>query len=358
MTTGAEVTSWRVARWTLAVVATLAVCNLVYLSRGALVLVFLGTFVAISVEPLISALVARNWRRGGAVLLMVAVAALLVGLGVVTLMIPAAHQVALLVLELPERLASLSAQLGGSGTAAGSYAASPDTADAYQDGLSQTVALLGSSAAGIFAFLGSVAGATLSAFCIAAVAVYVALAMPRLRAAADTAVGSAEWSEALEESLAKVSGYVLGQGLICVMAGAFAYLYFQLAGVPYPALLALIVLVLDAIPQVGATLAAVVGVAVALSVSVPLAVATLVYFLIYQQLENYLVAPRVFARTIAISPLAAFIAVLIGGSVAGVLGAVLSLPVTGAGAVIFRHLRAQRAQRPPAGQEAATGSAS
>ena len=79
-------------------------------------------------------------------------------------------------------------------------------------------------------------------------------------------------------------------------------MFFAIAGVPYPALLALIVAVLDAVPQVGAALASLVGVAVALSQSWGLAVATLIFFCVYQAVENYLVAPRVFSRTIELSP--------------------------------------------------------
>ncbi|MEP7022997.1 MAG: AI-2E family transporter, partial [Actinomycetota bacterium] len=74
-----------------------------------------------------------------------------------------------------------------------------------------------------------------------------------------------------------------------------AYIALTLIGAPYPALLAIIITVLDAIPQVGATIGAVVAVLAALTTSVPVAIATLVFMILYQQLENYLIAPRIFS---------------------------------------------------------------
>jgi predicted PurR-regulated permease PerM len=178
---------------------------------------------------------------------------------------------------------------------------------------------------------------------VLAVAVYVSLAMPRLRARADAALGSDARVATLQESMDKISAYVLGQGMICLIAGVTAYLFFLVIGMPYPALLALVVLALDAVPQVGATLASIVAVAVALTVSLPMAAGVLVFFVVYQQVENFLVAPRVFARTIQITPLAAFVSVLLGAAVAGLAGAVLALPLTGAASVVIRQVRAERA---------------
>jgi predicted PurR-regulated permease PerM len=84
---------------------------------------------------------------------------------------------------------------------------------------------------------------------------------------------------------------------------------------------------------------------VALSQSIPLAAATLLFFIVYQALENYLVAPRVFARTVELSPLGALVAILLGGALAGVLGAMLALPVAAALKVLYQRAKVELRDR-------------
>jgi len=133
-----------------------------------------------------------------------------------------------------------------------------------------------------------------------------------------------------DEILSRVGGYVLGNLATSVIAGVFALVFFLVAGVPYPVALAMLVAILDLIPLVGATIAAVVCTAVAFFVSVPVGIASTVYFLIYQQVENYVLVPKVMKRTVDISPLATIVAALIGGSLLGILGALLAIPVAAA----------------------------
>jgi predicted PurR-regulated permease PerM len=133
-----------------------------------------------------------------------------------------------------------------------------------------------------------------------------------------------------DEILVRVGGYVLGNLATSVIAGACAAVFFVIAGVPYPVALAMLVAFFDLIPLVGATIAAVVCTAVAFFVSVPVGVASLAYFLVYQQVENYVLVPRVMKRTVDISPLATIVAALIGGALLGILGALLAIPVAAA----------------------------
>ena len=133
-----------------------------------------------------------------------------------------------------------------------------------------------------------------------------------------------------DEILSRVGGYVLGNLATSMIAGVFALVFFIALDVPYPVALAMLVAILDLIPLVGATIAAVVCTAVAFFVSVPVGIASTVYFLVYQQLENYVFVPKVMKRTVDISPLATIVAALIGGSLLGILGALLAIPVAAA----------------------------
>jgi predicted PurR-regulated permease PerM len=133
-----------------------------------------------------------------------------------------------------------------------------------------------------------------------------------------------------DEILSRVGGYVLGNLATSFIAGLFAFVFFMIADVPYPVALAMLVAIFDLIPLVGATIAAVVCTAVAFFVSVQTGIVSTVYFLIYQQLENFVVVPKVMKRTVDISPLATIVAALIGGTLLGVIGALLAIPVAAA----------------------------
>jgi len=114
-------------------------------------------------------------------------------------------------------------------------------------------------------------------------------------------------------------------------------------GVPYAIALGLIVGILDLIPLAGATIAAIIVGAVAFIHSVPAGIVVVAFFIVYQQVENHLLQPVVYGRTVQLSPLAVLISVLIGAELAGVLGALAAIPVAGSLQVVFldwlRHRR-------------------
>jgi predicted PurR-regulated permease PerM len=158
----------------------------------------------------------------------------------------------------------------------------------------------------------------------------------------------------LDESLAKVGGYVSGNILISIIAGGLSFAAFLLIGVPFPAALAMWVAFTDLIPAVGATLGAIVCVLVAAFSGVGTAVITAIYFIVYQQVENYLIAPRVMKRAIDLSPAAVILSTLIGGSLAGFAGALLALPIAATIKVIAKDVLTNRPASPlelPAGAE-------
>src|SRR4029079_14897125 len=125
-------------------------------------------------------------------------------------------------------------------------------------------------------------------------------------------------------------------------------------GVPYAVALGLLVGILDLIPLAGATIAAVRVVLVAIAASgVTAAIVVAVFFLAYQQLENHVIQPLVYGRTVQLSPLAVLVSVLIGAQIAGVLGALAAIPIAGAIQVLLVDWRKHRPQ--PASSAAAAG---
>src|SRR5262249_19323015 len=111
----------------------------------------------------------------------------------------------------------------------------------------------------------------------------------------------ARWRPVLEESISAVSSSLIGNVAISFIAATVAGVSAWAFGLPFPIVLAVITGFLDLIPQVGATIAAVILVAVGLTVSTPAAIAMLVIQLIYQQVENYIVYPVVYRKAVELS---------------------------------------------------------
>jgi predicted PurR-regulated permease PerM len=127
-----------------------------------------------------------------------------------------------------------------------------------------------------------------------------------------------------------VSGYVLGQSVLCISFGIFTFIVLTAVGVQQALFLALVAAFMDAIPMIGVVLATIPAVLLALTVSITAAVIVLAAYLIYQQIENYVISPRVFGDRLKLSPFAILIAVLVGGELLGILGIFIALPLAAA----------------------------
>lgn len=151
------------------------------------------------------------------------------------------------------------------------------------------------------------------------------------------------WRRVGHDIYRTVGGYVTGNLLISLIAGIASGVVLFSLGVPYAVALGLLVALLDLIPLAGATLAAIVVVLVALAATgTTAAVVTAIFFVVYQQLENHVLQPLVYGRTLRLSPLAVLIAVLLGAEVAGVLGALGAIPIAGAIQVLLVDWQRQR----------------
>ena len=133
--------------------------------------------------------------------------------------------------------------------------------------------------------------------------------------------------ELLNTASAKVSNYILGNLTISLIAGVVAGVGLGLIGVRSAIILAIWIALTDLIPIAGAFLGAIPAVAVAALDGAGPAIAIALLLLVYQLIENYVIAPRVMKNAIDLSPAAVIIAIMIGSSLAGVLGALLALPL-------------------------------
>jgi predicted PurR-regulated permease PerM len=143
-----------------------------------------------------------------------------------------------------------------------------------------------------------------------------------------------------------VTGYITGNLLISVICGLLTYLVLLVLRVPFAGLIALFVAIADLIPLVGATVGAVLAAVAGFTHSVTAGIAVIVFFIVYQQVENHLLQPVILSRTVQLNPLTVLISILVAVELAGILGALLAIPVAGMLQIIARDVWDQRRGRP------------
>lgn len=295
--------------------------------RGVLVLVLVSAFLAIGLDPAVQWLEQRHLSRGRAVgLVLLAVTAFFVGfaLAVVPPIISQGQQFVQAVpgylsdLQSNPRIARLDARYGLLGQ--------------VQSAL-DPAALGGTVFGGVIGVGKVVISTVFDTLTVLVLTLYFLANLPSIKAYAYRLVPRSRRARVgllTDEILTRVGGYVAGALTIALVAGSTSFLLMIAVGIPYPVALALIVALTDLIPLVGATIGAAIITLVALSVSTHVGLITAVWFLVYQQLENYLLYPRIMKRSVDVSPAATVVAVLIGGSLLGVVGALLAIPLAAA----------------------------
>jgi len=160
----------------------------------------------------------------------------------------------------------------------------------------------------------------------------------------------------LTQSAGAISGYVTGNLAISVICGVTTFVVLLILGMPYAAPLALLVAVLDLIPLVGATLGGALLVIVGLFVEPWKAVVLLVYIVVYQQVEGSILQPMVYSKAVQLNGLVILIALLVGGQLLGIPGALLAIPVAEIIRIVVTELLAYRRMTKEANEPAVPSS--
>jgi len=155
------------------------------------------------------------------------------------------------------------------------------------------------------------------------------------------------WETIAADIRRSVGGWVVGAFLVAVIAGTSSGVTLLLLGVPYAAALGVVVGLADPIPFIGATLGgAVVALVTLATEGLGTALVFVGFFVVYQQIENHLLVPLVYGRTVELSAGAVLVAVALGGELAGVVGAILAIPIAGAAKGVLLELwRSRRLER-------------
>jgi predicted PurR-regulated permease PerM len=140
-----------------------------------------------------------------------------------------------------------------------------------------------------------------------------------------------------------VGGYVSGAFVVAACAGITSLIFLFVVGLgEYAVALAFVVALLDVIPMIGATIGAVIVSAIALATDVKIGLACVIFYLVYQQIENYVIYPRVMSRSVEIPGAATVIAALVGAALLGVVGALLAIPTAAAILMLTREVFIRR----------------
>jgi predicted PurR-regulated permease PerM len=342
------------ARITVTVVAVLAILAAAWQVRAVLVLVLVAAVLAVGLEPPVRRLEGWGIRRGWAVFLIFLGVIGFIALFAALVVPPLVREATQLADNIPDYIRRLRNQSGFVGDLERRFHISEKLRDLTRD----LPSLASRSFGTVLHITASVASAIFNTLTIAILTIYFMASLPRFRedALKVFAVENRErWRPVIDEALQKIGGYVSGNILISIIAGIVTFTFLAAIGVPFPAALAMWVAITDLIPTVGAFLGAIVAVAVAAFSSIGDAVATGIFFLVYQQVENYVIGPRVMKRAVDLSPAAVIVSLLIGGSLAGFAGALLALPIAAAAKVVVRDMMEARQPIEVPAQEALPG---
>ena len=153
-----------------------------------------------------------------------------------------------------------------------------------------------------------------------------------------------------------VAKYVLGNGLISVLATLATWIVLSILGVPYALSLGLVVGFFDLIPLVGATLGAIVVAIATVTVNFPTATLIwVVFILLWQRFEDYVIQPFVYKGALQVNPIVTILSVLAGATLLGILGALLAIPTAAAIQIVLRYWWASREQAAGAGADSSAG---
>ncbi len=299
-----------------------------------LILVLIAIVIAVGAEPVIGWLTGRGLARGLAVGLLLAAIVLLALAFAWFIVPPLVAQAGGLGADIPRYLGSLEARNDWLGNLMRENHVT-DQVRGFIEHLPQTA---GRSFGTILGVAGRVGSLVFEAVTVTVLAIYFMVSLPSMRRTTTILVRPHHRAQArrvIDSSIDRIGGYVVGNFVTSVLCGVATLVAMLAIGVPFAVPLAIWAGFADLIPAVGSYLGAAPAILVAFVASPVKGLLAAVFFVAYQQFENYLVVPRVMKNVINLSPAAVIIATLVGGSLAGFAGALLALPVAAAIKVVI-----------------------
>ncbi|MCW2991858.1 MAG: family transporter [Solirubrobacterales bacterium] len=334
-----------IVRIVLTISATVALLYLLWLVRSTLLLVFIAVFLAVALGPAVAFFRRRGVPQGLSILLVyLLMAGSVVGVGLL-IVPPIVNQVSQLSEKLPSYIDDLKKN-----DQYRKYDAKYHISKQLTEQANKLPSHLGDAAGALQSITVGAFGAIVQLVTVLTMTFFLLLDGGRIADFLLRIRGpdrEERFRRIAGDIYRSVSGYVAGNLLISLAAGLSTYLVLTSLGVPFAVPLAVLMAFLDLIPLVGATLGGVTIAIVTLFNNFPTStIAWVVFFIIYQQVENNVLQPVVYRRTVNVAPLAVIVAILIGGSLLGILGALVAIPVAATVQIIVRELWTTRNRAP------------
>jgi predicted PurR-regulated permease PerM len=296
----------------------------------ATVFVYIGVaiFLALGLDPIVR-LIERRLPRPAAVAIVVAIV-LLAFAGIILAIVPTlVRQITNLIEDGPQMVEDIMA------------------ADWFQDLSDQFGSTFEEAASGVLSFLqdpgnladigggvfavgAGIAGGLTGGIIVLILTLYFMASLRSMKALAARFVPAYQretFSELLQDVSGAVGRYVMGQASLALINGVLSLIFLTIIGAPVPALLALIAFIGSMIPLVGTLAASIINALVCLIVSPVTALIAIGYYLVYMQIEAYVLSPRIMSKAVAVPGALVVIAAVAGGALGGVLGALVAIPV-------------------------------
>jgi predicted PurR-regulated permease PerM len=305
-----------------------------------LIYITLGLFVALGLDPVVRRLERAGMKRGAGIAIVFAAFAVLVAIFLVFVLPPVLAQIAEFVTSIPQAMTEIQQSEWFVNLDDELQAAVGTGLDQISASLSQpqTVAALGGGALAVG--LGVVSFVSASFIVVALTLYFLAslTAMKQALYALAPAHNRLRLADMTERITASVGGALIGSVILSTINAAVVFVLHLLIGLPFPALMALIAFVITLIPLFGSVIFLILATGIALFSSPTQALIFGIAYLVYIQLESYVVSPRVMTRAISIPAALVLIGALVGGALAGVLGVLLALPVMASVLLIIREV--------------------
>jgi predicted PurR-regulated permease PerM len=312
-------------------VATAVALWLIFRLSSIIFMVFVSVFVAVAFEPPVHFLEKRGWKRGLATGLVFLVTASLLVLFFVALAPLFIDQINQLIDSLPDYIASVTTQLNDW------FGFDLSTANLQKEAADLPGLLAdagGTIIGGVVQISSTIAGFLIFTTTVILFSFYMIAELPQLQRTVLSTMPEERQRNALhvwDVAVEKMGGYIYSRLILAILSGIATSAFLSLLGVPFALSLGIWVGVLSQfIPVIGTYLAAILPAVVALSSQGTSTMIWVIVFLVgYQQLENYVISPRITKRTMEIHPAVSIGAILIGSQLLGPIGIILALPMTG-----------------------------
>lgn len=307
----------------------------------ATVLVYIGIaiFLALGLDPIVS-FIERKLPRGAAVAIVVG-AVILAFVGVILAIVPIlAAQVKNLIDNGPQMVKDITASDWYQNLIAQFGTTFEDAADAALKFVQDPSNFL-NIGGGVLAVGSGIAGGITGVTIVLILTLYFMASLRSMKQVAARFVPAYQrktFSELLEDVSGAVGRYVMGQVSLALVNGVLSLIFLSIIGAPVPAPLALIAFIGSMIPLVGTLTASIINSLICLVVSPVTALIAFIYYLIYMQIEAYVLSPRIMSRAVAVPGALVVIAAVAGGALGGILGALVAVPVAASVIIIVQKV--------------------